>query len=342
MAVPQDSGVASIVGVIDTFLRWNDLDTRRDRSYIKYHPSEWGKCLRRQQYLHYESLGLVEVKREAHASRQTRLFNQGSNMHLRWQNWYMSRMGCLRGYWECKNQYCKLWDDGGNLQPKATQLLELWNQDKKNGEEQLQSSRIYGMDETLGCFRPEKCVCGSTDFGYEEVTVKDDDLNIIGHADAVLDFSQFDPKKFEGIRSTFNVDKLPKKTVVVDFKTVNDYGYKSQVAPLGPHKAYIIQIIIYTHILDCEYGIILYENKNDSNLAAFRVDRNDEVFDTVKWQTEKMQQMDAFKMLPPPKPLTKADTECKRCEFASICHSKPVWDDPKLKEKRIQFYRKLL
>ena len=42
--------------------------------------------------------------------------------------------------------------------------------------------------------------------------------------------------------------------------------------------------------------------------------------------------------LPPPRPESKSDYECKYCEYMEICHASPVWDNPKLNEIRLKFY----
>ena len=37
--------VAAVMGVVDTVMQWKRLGSHR--SYIHYHPSEFGKCLRK-------------------------------------------------------------------------------------------------------------------------------------------------------------------------------------------------------------------------------------------------------------------------------------------------------
>ncbi len=301
--------VTSILGVIDTHLRWKSLSRSSERSYKHYHPSEFGKCLRKQQYRHFVDLGYVAAEPVALTAKQIRLFDKGDNMHTRWQEWYFADVGILRGLWYCHS-----------------------------------CDQVYGKEEKLGIFRPEKCPkCSCTDLRYRELGIYSEELNMAGHVDAVLDFSQFDPKRYEGIRLSFNIESLPKTPIVIDMKTINDNGWKNKIMKYGIHPEYIIQISIYTYVLGVDYGLVIYENKNDSSVAGFRVDRNPEMIETIKWQAQMMQALAKKKLLPPPRPDDKSCYECKDCEFSRICHSSDIWSDPVLlEEKRKKFYRSLL
>lgn len=312
-STPPD--VASILGVVDTYLRWERQATMGHRSYKHYHPSEWGKCLRRQQLKHYYDLGIDKVKpvEVDLPSDKIRLFHKGDNMHLRWQQWYFTKIGIARGVWSCPN-----------------------------------CNAFYGKDEKIGIFMPEKCEnCDfvaeehKSYFNYHEIKVRSEELNFEGHADMILDFSRFDPSKYKNVRHSFNAKNLPKKPIVVDMKSAAENAFKFQL-PNGAHSYYIIQITIYAHLLDVPYGIILYENKNDSSMRAFKCPQNPEIFDTVKWQAQKMQKMVKKQQLPPPRPLRKDSFECKNCEFSKMCHSHKVWKAPDLDERRKYFYRNLL
>jgi len=80
--------VSSLIGVIDTYLRWNQYTQRNDRSYLHFHPSEWGKCLRSQQYKHYAQLGYIKKEFSNFDSKILRLFDKGHNMHNRWVSYF--------------------------------------------------------------------------------------------------------------------------------------------------------------------------------------------------------------------------------------------------------------
>jgi hypothetical protein len=182
-------------------------------------------------------------------------------------------------------------------------------------------------------------------FRYVEVLVVDEDINMHGHVDAILDFSQFDPKIYNGTRPSFNMDLLPKEPIVVDMKTISDWQWKTQVMKYGIHRKYVVQITIYIHLLGLKSGLVIYENKNDSAVAAYKVDSDNELFEKIRWQARTMKELAAHQpkpLLPPPKPTEKSCYECEGCDFAPICHASPVWNDPKLEEKRKRFYGSLL
>ena len=327
--------IASLMGLIDTHLRWKDAAQEGDRKYYRYHPSEWGDCLRRQQYKHFVQLGYVPPHPEKKGSQKIRLFDKGHNMHSRWQNWYFAEMGILRGNWKCKNQMCFSVDKEGKSiynEFTAEQREKMW---KVGG-------RVHGKGETLGCFRPEQCVCGCRRFDYQELIVSSEEMNFEGHCDIVLDFSNFDFDRYKGVRKSYNEKVFPTKPIVIDMKTINDWGWKSKLMKTGPSEKYIIQVTSYVHLLDCEWGVILYENKNDSDAAAYKVERNDRIFDEIKKQSTMMVALSKKKLLPPPRPREKDDGECKYCEFSSTCHESPIWDDKDLEDKRKRFYGKLL
>lgn len=310
--------------------------SNEDGLYLTDHCIVTHNCLRKQQYNHYVSLGHIEVEPEEINSTKLRLFDKGHNMHLRWQEQYFADMGVLRGRWKCTNPYCYAFDDEGKLR---------WDdgipEDKKQVMLEKKTTRIYGKDDKLGVFKPDSCVCGCSSFSYIETPVQSDELNFAGRADLILDFSNMTYEQFEGVRCSFNLRNLPKEPIVADMKTIGDFPFR-KIQREGPHKEYLIQVAIYAHILDLEYGLLIYENKNDSTIDAYRVERNDAVFDTVEWQSKLMQKMADKQALPPPKPVNKDNFECKSCPFKEMCHSSKIWSDPKLDEKREKFYKNLL
>lgn len=322
--------VNSVMQVVDTFLRWR-AKNNPERTYDRYHPSAFGKCLRLMQYLRYAERGLIEVRETDFDSIKLRLFDKGHNMHNRWAR-YFEHIGVLKGYWTCTNPACQIWDDKGGMIDKIPD---------KNVET-MSFSRMYGLDEKLGCFKPKQCVCGNKNFHYGELVVKNTELNMAGHCDLVLDFSDFDGKQFDNIKKSFRMEDLPKGPIVLDMKTVNDFGFK-QVTQKGPSLEYTIQLSIYANILDLDFGILIYENKNTSATASYRIDKNpDTVYEQVKQQAKMMIEMFDLKLLPPPRPLDKDDYECSNCLFKDNCHSSRIWDDVELNKKRKKFYGNLL
>tara|TARA_Y100000310_G_scaffold344994_1_gene461020 strand:- start:4860 stop:6821 length:1962 start_codon:yes stop_codon:yes gene_type:complete len=282
---------------------------RDDGLYLTDHCIITHNCLRKAQYKRYEELGLIKVKHEVFDSKKLRLFDKGHNMHNRWQG-YFAEMGILKGCWTCKNPLC---------------------------------SFEYGIEETQGVFCPKVCdECGCERFKYKEMQVFSKELKFRGNVDLILDFANFKEDQFNGVRPAFNMDSLPKKPIVVDMKTANDDQFKRKVLAKGVHPEYIVQLLIYIHLLNCEYGIIIYENKNNSELAAYKIDRDEEKFKLISEQVLLLEAMSETKVLPPPRPKTISDYECKYCEFAPHCKKCSIWNDPDLQDKREKFYKELL
>jgi len=325
--------ICALLGLVDTYIRHRQFLQKDDRSYKHYHPSEFGKCLRRQQYLHYTELGYLQVEKSSFESRILRLFDKGHNMHSRWTD-YFDGMGILRGLWKCKNPFCMNIDDKG-IVLDSSNLVSSYS--KKN------ETRIYGKKNVMGEFKPDLCVCGCPDFEYVETPVISSEMNMKGRADAVLDFSGLKIGQFEGVEDSFDKSIFPKNPIVVDMKTINDYDFKNRLVKIGPHPEYVIQLTTYIHLLGCEFGVLLYENKNDSQIKSFKIPRNDKRFAIIKDQARMMVEMASGenKLLPPPRPSSRSCYECKKCEFSSVCLTSSVWKDDKLDEKRQKFYKGL-
>lgn len=328
--------VNAILGLIDTYKRYKQYQSRFDRKYEYYHPSEWGKCLRQQQYKHYVSNGLINIDFFEMESQKLRLFDKGHNMHHRWSNYFDDIGNVLMGHWRCENKLCNIFDDNGNVSikddNKIKEILE------KN------QTRIYKGKNNEPVLRPNVCACGCRDFSYLETPVFSEELKIAGNADIVLNCDNLDEKKFKDVKITFNKNCLPIKNskLVIDMKTAGSNSWKNQIQRKGAHKEYIVQLTIYLHILGFDYGMILYENKDNSELYCHKVDRNDEWWDIIQWQAKEMIAMREAKTLPPPKASSKQDYMCKNCDFKSLCHKSTVWDDKNLDKKIRCFYKSLL
>jgi len=288
--------IRAVMGVVDTFLRWRSSNGP-PRGFEIYHPSAFGKCLRCMQYLRYAERGYIQVEEECHESKLLRLFDKGHNMHDRWAK-YMEAIGVLRGYWKCANLKC---------------------------------GQIFGKDDPLGCFKPERCEsCDCNKFHYNEVSVVDKELNFYGHADMIIDFSVLKEDRFGDITKAFSMESLPKNPFVIDMKTCNDFKFK-KILQHGPSLDYRVQLTIYANLLPVEFGLLIYENKNNSDTAAYKIEKNtDTVFKLIRRQAKSMNEMTDLKLLPPPRPLNKDDYECSKCGCKNICHNSKIWDDPKL------------
>lgn len=291
--------------LIDQFLLFKQKKPN-NRSYKVFHPSAFGKCLRKMQYQKYVSEGMMDEPSQSVEPRMIRIWDTGHTMHSRWSN-YMEELNVLRGVWKCQNPLC---------------------------------NSVYGKEEKIGIFKPLECQsCKSNKFLYEEITVDYPELNFHGHCDQVVDFSNLSVefKQSEEFKSLDSLLKfLPESPIVIDMKTIG----KNQWSKLekGAHFYYIVQLTIYLHVLNLEMGIIIYERKDDSETKMFKVTRNEEWWEVINKQAKLMLSMFDKKTLPPPRPISKDDFDCKFCEFRSICHESKIWDSPNLDELRRKFY----
>ena len=331
--------VQTIHAVMNTFLRWKSMNGP-PRGHEIYHPSAFGNCLRRMQYQRYAERGLVKVQPASFEAKTVRIFDTGHAMHARWAS-YWEELGVLRGKWECTNAYCGLWNDNGEYigDNQSCPLVK----DEYPGVQKtpIIKPRIYGHDNKLGAFRPKKCVCGHTDFRYHELTVEDKELNFRGHVDQILDFSNFKGgeifRQGKPVKVLFKDEDLPTKPIVNDMKSINSFGFKNKLESGVPFY-YRVQVNIYIHILDLEYGILYFENKDDCSTKAVHVARDAELWEKIKEQASKMNEMVSGHYLPPPRPLSMSDMECRNCEFQSICEASGIWNKPDLNQQRRIFY----
>lgn len=335
--------VIAVMGLIETYNQWKNVNGP-PRGFERYHPSAFGKCLRKMQYERYEELGYVEGVSKIPEAFMCRIWETGHTMHDRWRG-YFEALGVLKGYWQCNNPFCKAYENNGHINPDALKYYQDGNWNHR--------TRWYGKDQLQGCFKPAKCICGCKDFTYHEIDVVSKELNFYGHCDMVLDFSNFDPNMLlqgNPVVQVYAPECLPKKPVVVDMKTINMFDFQD-LDKDGPAHEYMIQLTIYANILDCESGILIYENKNNSKTKIFQINKNtDTVWAEVRKQALEMNEMvevldedgNVHHLLPPPRPTFPDDEECSRCQFSSQCHESSIWNDPDLDQKRKDFYGILL
>lgn len=343
MAEYMPPEVLAVIGVVDTYIKWENTNDA-PRGHERYHPSAFGKCLRLMQYQRYAERGYIEAKKENYDAPLLRVFQNGHSMHDRWRG-YFEGLGVLKGYWKCTNPYCASIDDNGNQLPNTA--IKTMMEDPGSW---LKKRRVYGTDSLQGCFKPKKCKCGWNKFHYDELDVVDKDLNFYGHADMILDFSNFDPESLSGTKRGYKLEDLPKTPVVVDMKSINHFDFQN-VAKGESHDYYETQLTVYANVLDCEYGILIYENKNNQKTSAFRINRNaDTLWPQIQNQAKMMCEMaevideegNVHHLLPPPRPAFKDEKECEWCSYKDLCHESSIWDDPELREKRKEFYGEML
>lgn len=321
-----NTDIDSILGTLDTYLRWNRDKDSHKRTYEICHPSSFGKCLRLAQYQRYGDIGLIEKPSSGIDSRVLRLFDTGHSMHERFAS-YFANLGVLRGIWECTNPFCGFYNDKGEHSPH----------DIEEAKSNPPPRRKYGNNEKIGVLRPKKCLCGHEKFAYREVNVYSKELNFSGHVDSILDYSQFDSDIFNGTKKAFNSNRIPDHPVIVDYKTIASFGWR-KIDRSGPSREYVVQLTIYNNLLDIPFGILLYENKDTSEIRCYKVEKNEHLFELLCSQSKLMNEMVETKRLPPPKPKQKKSTECRYCDYSGICHKSNVWNNPKLDIMRNAFY----
>lgn len=323
--------VNSFQTLIDTYVRWKNFSTRDERTYDYYHPSEWGKCLRDQQYKHYSWMGKIKVSYAELTSQQIRLFDKGHNMHERWRHYFEGMGNVLMGRWKCKNPLCYMFDDDGKMKADAPPSKDVYRQDLR---------RLYEGPNRGPVFKPDVCACGCPDFEYVETEVFSEELKMKGHADLVVNCEKLDMDLFRGVTITCDKRFLPQKKekVVIDMKTAGTGPWKNQIMKYGAHASYIIQLTIYIHLLDCAYGLIIYENKDNSELFIHKVERDPDLWEVLQFQAREMVKQRKRGELPPPKAKSKNEMMCKYCEFRTLCHKSAIWEDPNLPTSRRDFY----
>lgn len=65
----------------------------------------------------------------------------------------------------------------------------------------------------------------------------------------------------------------------LELKTIKNEDY--QELKEAPKHEHLIQLQIYLNIKEYDYGVVLYENKNDQKLKAFKVDRDAKTWDDI-------------------------------------------------------------
>ena len=80
-------------------------------------------------------------------------------------------------------------------------------------------------------------------------------------------------------RLDFLVVHPTKGEAVLELKSINEKGFNDLKS--SPKHDHFIQLQIYLNLLNKDYGIVLYENKNDQKLKAFKVERDVKVWETL-------------------------------------------------------------
>ena len=94
----------------------------------------------------------------------------------------------------------------------------------------------------------------------DEVSVKNEDPPISGRIDFIIKHDKHEE-------------------ALLELKTIKDEDFKDlKEAPKHEHT---IQLQIYLNLTDREYGVVMYENKNDQKLKAFKVDVDKQIWTDI-------------------------------------------------------------
>ena len=77
--------------------------------------------------------------------------------------------------------------------------------------------------------------------------------------------------------------------IILELKSINETGFDSLIET--PKSDHIIQLQIYLNLAKIDQGIVLYENKNDQRLKAFKVSRDEKVWGTILERCRRIQSM---------------------------------------------------
>jgi len=77
--------------------------------------------------------------------------------------------------------------------------------------------------------------------------------------------------------------------VILELKSINDMGFNALIDT--PKSDHLIQLQIYLNLVGMEHGILLYENKNDQKLKAFKVVQDINLWESVLERCIQIQRM---------------------------------------------------
>ena len=80
-------------------------------------------------------------------------------------------------------------------------------------------------------------------------------------------------------RLDFIISHPEYQEVILELKSINTRNF--DLLKLAPKEEHMIQIQIYLNLAAYDHGIVLYENKNDQKLKAFKVDKDPKMWDNI-------------------------------------------------------------
>ena len=107
---------------------------------------------------------------------------------------------------------------------------------------------------------------------------------------------------------------------VVEFKSINDYGYINVKRMRKPKDDHFRQIQLYLACLDMDSGFVIYENKNDQNILVFEIQRDDAFLAKLYKKYVKVTETYEAGILPD-RPYVKSSKSCLYCNVKDFCWS---------------------
>lgn len=82
--------------------------------------------------------------------------------------------------------------------------------------------------------------------------------------------------------------------IILELKSINDKGFSALID--SPKHEHIIQLQIYLNLAGVDNGVVLYENKNDQTLKAFKVVRDVDTWNSILERCTRIQSMTPAEM----------------------------------------------
>lgn len=147
-------------------------------------------------------------------------------------------------------------------------------------------------------------------FDYRQGTSFRHDLKMAGHAD--------------GVTYGWPIDE----PILWEYKTIKDSAYQRLKSP---SQNYVTQVHAYMVNLDVQYTIILYINKNDSSMAAFKVP-----FNPGFWKPHEARIKRIVKLAKDLKePVKKIGRHCFKCRFYEECCPPVTQSTPETEDEEL-------
>ena len=171
---------------------------------------------------------------------------------------------------------------------------------------------VHGQDNKHGILKPEG------NFVYVEVGFRDKDTMWGGHVDAIVDIREHPSVNANG-------QPLEKCLIIVDFKTMNTFGFKKLTKPTDEHYT---QMQLYLYLSGLNQGRFIYEDKNDQKTKEYIVPRDN------RFITQKVREAKELKHIVTntksnnkhPLPVrgysSRSNVNCLSCKFRGHCWEK--------------------